>query len=1369
MGMEDEAEVEALLKQIALAKQKELRLRVEKKRIRDELGQLQTGTLWSREEQTQKHLLEVRRAKEQLEAQKKVEEEKLAKLSDSLKEQELKFRKGIQAKSSPFQQAAASVVATAPKVPENSSQNENARTLGQTKGAIPDRRTAQATTAPPSPPARSTDGIRALVSNQEASTQELDELQRLIRNINCDEQQKRVERLQAELDKASSRRREVDFDMTSAGVVDRSSIASDDSSRSPEHEHSGIRLSRSPPGSQTQGNRQIAAARKAAKKSIHLKPLKGHLSGAKVSPDNITDPEENVPVPTTQPPAIPTAQNPVYSPQFVVPGYYQSYPAPIVPYPMLAPPITPVNPYGVSFPSPYFSGCSYPATQPWAPSGAAYPYQIGVVPSPEQSLKPAFRHQEEKIHRLERELEMQRIANEQQAEEKEFAQLQGRLQELQSKISTLTVPENPLVTSIHESDDDKGDSTLKSLKRQHLESLAKVRNERDLLEEQEKLEELKESIQRRREEKKRELDHEDWVTKQKRELVALRLQRAIQHEDMRSDEPPADYQGGSPEPYKPDNGFVLFWDYVAGVPAAGNDIQITYAVYEGKMIRTPFKVVSAKETNTIGPQQKLCMLLSSRQVKKLPAASDVRAIIEVATVSQSGAGGPRIPTSLGWTAFDIFKLPSEGELTLACGYFKLPVKQSTMPDPSKTLVLPPTIGDCGEMRIHMRLVQGGRADEASRLPVNPELHAARYQLPDASKTSLPRPQSKGNMSRRPSLQGRRSPNDNSAPTKPLDDRKTISSPSSVEPFSDSPQKQDFLDVDRLRLLSSTSSRPPSNRPRSDISTTGERPRLPPFREDSAAETDEPWIRVDKTLELQRRLLTGSPFQPGDGFNVYIDGGRGFPDCVTISKVTIAALHADRTQVVVENGSAFASAVSDAFDPTFDAYVEYRQSSFNPTLTLIIRVDTVELVSKRPVILGYSVFPVFLDVETRDQPNRPSIPQFILNEGGFQLPLHAQIQPPDASQPLSAKSCEEFPRIPCATVLLRIVRAKLSGDGLALLARKDFPPHEWEAKGLIVPAPQYFDHFYDSLRCVPSGIEEKIYSTRHKRRRPKTVALCFQQMSLSTSEARDMLKTKPPNYLDLTSALRYEPAIGFRVAVDALSNVKAKGAPFFKVLFSVYPPGSFYQAIRLTGDVYFTTTMDWTSAQTSPEFTDGYMTLRDSASDPLLAVLFDVRSVARHPKTGAITSQQYGWTFLPVLANSRSVGTCSIQLPLFQGEVNLGVLKAAVGGLSTLVDDIGSGKVKQLVPVAEEGASVFVRLQDPQPPHLVSQPIVSASLSKMIPSRLSAKYANDKVKVAALKKKNPLSKLLPANVPDQQFEKETNQAFAQEMGIHHLLF
>ncbi|KAG7396424.1 hypothetical protein PHYBOEH_002292 [Phytophthora boehmeriae] len=296
---------------------------------------------------------------------------------------------------------------------------------------------------------------------------------------------------------------------------------------------------------------------------------------------------------------------------------------------------------------------------------------------------------------------------------------------------------------------------------------------------------------------------------------------------------------------------------------------------------------------------------------------------------------------------------------------------------------------------------------------------------------------------------------------------------------------------------------------------------------------------------------------------------------------------------------------------------------------------------------------------------------------------------------------------------------MSGDGLALLSRKDLSMQEWEAKGLLAPAPHYCDHFYDSLRCIPSGIEEKIYANRGK----------------------------PLHYLELKSALQYEPAMGFRVAIDALYNVKTKGFPIFKVLFSVYPPGAFYQPTRLTGDVFFTTSMDWTSAQISPEFGDGYTTLWGSPSDRLLAVIFDVQTISRHSKTGAITLQQYGWTFLPVLANSRSVDTCSIQLPLFQGDVNLDVLKTATDGLSALVNNVGNYKI----------------------PHLSTQPIVNATLSKMIPSQLSVKYNYDGIRIAALKKKAPLSKLLPTSIPKAQFEKDLNQAFANNMGIRHLLF
>lgn len=56
--------------------------------------------------------------------------------------------------------------------------------------------------------------------------------------------------------------------------------------------------------------------------------------------------------------------------------------------------------------------------------------------------------------------------------------------------------------------------------------------------------------------------------------------------------------------------------------------------------------------------------------------------------------------------------------------------------------------------------------------------------------------------------------------------------------------------------------------------------------------------------------------------------------------------------------------------------------------------------------------------------------------------------------------------------------------------------------------------------------------------------------------------------------------------------------------------------------------------------------------------------------------------------------------------------------------------------------------------------VNAIVSKMIPSKSMGKFAYDSVKVSNLRKKMPLSKLLPANSTEKQFEKELNVAFAQ---------
>ncbi|RLN63178.1 hypothetical protein BBJ28_00009740 [Nothophytophthora sp. Chile5] len=294
-------------------------------------------------------------------------------------------------------------------------------------------------------------------------------------------------------------------------------------------------------------------------------------------------------------------------PPCTLPGYPQNYPPPTLPYPVFPSQFAlpgVFNPYGVGFPPPYIPGYPLSAAplSTWLPQGGLYSSPIGFaangsVNPTDQQPKHSLQLQEEEVRKLERELDMQRIANDQKAEAKEFSRLQDRLKELQ------------------------------------------------------------ESIQRRREEKKRALDHEDWIAKQKRELVALRLQRTLQHDSSglaALNGAASELQDESPQVYDSESGFMLLWDYAVGVPTATSglqvhllwlhdpewsslsvlmsvlpSLQITYAVFEGKLIRTPFKVVSAKEMESVGPQHKRCVFLSGRHVKKLLPSVDLRVVIEV--------------------------------------------------------------------------------------------------------------------------------------------------------------------------------------------------------------------------------------------------------------------------------------------------------------------------------------------------------------------------------------------------------------------------------------------------------------------------------------------------------------------------------------------------------------------------------------------------------------------------------------------------------------------------------------------------------------------------------------------------------------------
>lgn len=71
----------------------------------------------------------------------------------------------------------------------------------------------------------------------------------------------------------------------------------------------------------------------------------------------------------------------------------------------------------------------------------------------------------------------------------------------------------------------------------------------------------------------------------------------------------------------------------------------------------------------------------------------------------------------------------------------------------------------------------------------------------------------------------------------------------------------------------------------------------------------------------------------------------------------------------------------------------------------------------------------------------------------------------------------LPRLPCASVLVRVVCAPKSADGLSILSRAEVPERQWKSVGLDKLAPQYADGQYDGRLCTPNSEELIAYTTK----------------------------------------------------------------------------------------------------------------------------------------------------------------------------------------------------------------------------------------------------------------------------------------------------
>lgn len=446
----------------------------------------------------------------------------------------------------------------------------------------------------------------------------------------------------------------------------------------------------------------------------------------------------------------------------------------------------------------------------------------------------------------------------------------------------------------------------------------------------------------------------------------------------------------------------------------------------------------------------------------------------------------------------------------------------------------------------------------------------------------------------------------------------------------------------------------------------------------------------------------------------------------------------------------------AHSPYYGAQVAY-SGDFNPTSTLVFRVDAFESGSRAIRVCGYALLNAFY-VPGRDSTEQPSTegPQrLLLRSGAFQLPLRQMSPSPKGGRALTATSLDNVPRVPCSTLLLRVVPRN--------------PGHV----SAVGPTPPYASGAYDSTQAVPLRSERLMYrfmADRSTARVRDVVMLAAAEgeedmvpAASADGELKEWIEAKfhdarPSRFLDYLHSVRYQPEAGFRAAVVGVHR-QPKGE-YTVAISCLSPPAPYFQEPRLTDDVAFTPAVDWDSPQSSPRFPARYETYTGEALNESLMLVVQVLSV-KLDKRGSAKLTPVGWAVLPVFDEDGFVRTGAWQVPALKGSPTQELLRLMEQRPPYEVIEEEAARGRRGRVHYAEPMSVFINLIDEQIADCARLP--GTWDTRFLPAAAHAKYAYDADKVG--RDRNTLRKIVrPRGTPVEEFQAKMNEAISAATDI-----
>eukprot|EP00762_Andalucia_godoyi_P000388 ANDGO_03115.mRNA.1 hypothetical protein AMSG_06425 len=524
--------------------------------------------------------------------------------------------------------------------------------------------------------------------------------------------------------------------------------------------------------------------------------------------------------------------------------------------------------------------------------------------------------------------------------------------------------------------------------------------------------------------------------------------------------------------------------------------------------------------------------------------------------------------------------------------------------------------------------------------------------------------------------------------------------------------------------------------------------------DAVSETDEAADVADVEKPASTRQWSRD-----DGIDVYIDGARNLPLNVTISKVTIGTFNV-AGKSVGKSASGCCAVGGSAISPTFGTKLEIRDlKGLDSTCTIHVQLEAIDKYDVERCIVGHSLLNLFIDNGTEKQPISAVFTDVRLNEGGFEVCLHQHSLLNSAK--VTASALDDVPKVCCATVLLRVLKAPRNGK--KILGLTDVKRDKWQETGVWIPATRYSPKIYGQSLCVLSDTEKAIMKQRSSvpDALVRDVASSVLRSPPTSDEKLDKLisdvfrnrASSNEKALDYSYIASYDPAYGFSVSVDAGMNMPQKEA-VVKVVYSVCPPGHFYSPMRLSHGVKLTMKNDYESDARCPEWLDGLQEFKNIPRHRNLCVVLEVFSTVRYLDPPPI--QSLGFALCPILADDGNHVRCgTLKVPVFLGRVPDGLIDQLKDD-SKSFDDVVAENLSSQKFKFMNCASLFVRIEDGHLKGTYGQPLSCVRYDD-IPRSMMEQFA----KQGSGKKQ---AAVRPRKMSDDEFNNLLNVAFSRYVGL-----